>query len=256
VRNIAIERDADPYTAGLCPAPTIHFDLDDHGTPETFWNLPFPNDLRLTDRGAPDLAAFPNPRGVPILESLLSNVEVRHGWPTMATAYFRFTAPVPARSIDDVIEFDAEAPVMLLDISHESPEFGTRFPVVAKTLATDPYVPSDLVALAPRPGIVLRPNTQYAYVIRDRFAPGFAPPATYAQLRDGGIPDGPLGEAAAEVFAPLWAALDEWSIDDAIVGTVFTTGDEIARLHARTEGVRAAHSPVVENLALVGGSAT
>jgi hypothetical protein len=238
---------------GSDPEPTVYFDLDAHGTPETFWNLPFPSDLRLGAEGAPDLTAFPNPRGVPILASLLSNVEVRRGWPTMPTAYFRFTAPIEPRSIDDVIEFSSEAPVLLLDIDPDSPEFGTRFPVVAKTLAADPYVPSDLVAIAPRPGIVLRANTTYAYVIRRGFAPGFAPPATFTALREGRVPAGPLGAAAAELYAPLWHALDEWMIDDPLVATVFETGDEVARLHARSEAIRTQFSPAIENLTLVGG---
>jgi hypothetical protein len=233
--------------------PSVYFDLDDHGSPETFWNLPFPSDLRLSADGAPDLAGFPNPRGVPILENLLSSVADRRGWPTMPIAYFRFTGPVEPRSLDDVIEFGVDAPLMLFDIEPDSPQFGERFPVVAKTLVEDPYVPSDLLAIAPRPGIVLRPNTRYAYVIRDRFAPGAVSPPTYAELRDGKVPAGPLGAQAAELYAPLWTALDDWSITDAIVATVFTTGDEVARLHARSEGVRAQHAPTIDNLTLTSG---
>ena len=45
---------------------TVYFDADDISTPQTFWNFPFPSDERLDGNGAPDVAAFPNPRNVPI----------------------------------------------------------------------------------------------------------------------------------------------------------------------------------------------
>jgi hypothetical protein len=88
-------------------------------------------------------------------------------------------------------------------------------------------------------------------VIREAFAPGFAAPDGYATLRDGGTPAGARGADAVAVYEPLWHALDEWSIDDAIVSTVFTTGDEVARLHARTEAIRTEHPVAFSNLTAV-----
>jgi len=266
-----LETVQDPYTAAVLRpvvvavvvlvmgcgserAPTPVFDLDGSiAEPETYWNLPFPSDLRLAPSGAPDFTGFPNPRDVPILNSLLSVAHDRRGWPVMATAYFRFSAPVPERVLTDVIAPAADAPVLLIDIDDASPERGTRYPIVARTLPADAYLPEGVVAIAPRPGIVLRANTRYAYVIREAFAPGFAPAPAFATLRDGKPPEGARGAAAAELYAPLWPVLDDQGIDDAIVATVFTTGDEVARLYARTEAIRETLSPVVENLALVGG---
>jgi hypothetical protein len=238
---------------GSDPAGTVHFDLEGELADDTFWNLPFPSDLRLAPSGAPDMAGFPNPRDVPILRGLLSNVDERRGWPTMPAAYFRFTAPIPERDLSEVIEFSADAPVLLLDTDPTSPEFGTRFPVVARTLVEDAYTSSNVVALAPYPGIVLRPNTRYAYVIRQSFAPGFAAPDAFTTLRDGGTPAGARAADAVALYDPLWHGLDEWRIDDALVATVFTTGDEVARLHARTEAIRTASPVSIDNLALVGG---
>ena len=45
---------------------TVYFDVGNTDTAETFWNAPFPSDSRLDANGAPDVAAFPNPRNVPI----------------------------------------------------------------------------------------------------------------------------------------------------------------------------------------------
>jgi hypothetical protein len=235
---------------------TAYFDLETElAGSESYWNLPFPSDLRLRANGSPDLDGFPNPRNVPILQALLSVADERRGWPTMPIAFIRFTAPVPARAITEVIAADDEA-VTLIDIDPQSPEVGARFPLVAQTLAKDSYLPDDVVTLAPRPGIVLRANTRYAYVIRSAFAPGFSPAPAFAELAAGKTPSGAKGAAAKTLYEPLWAALDGAGIDrdDAIVAAVFTTGDEVARLRARSEEVRAAENPAIENVMLVGPS--
>ena len=38
-----------------------------------------------------------------------------------------------------------------------------------------------------------------------------------------------------------------------IVATTFTTADEVARMYARSEAIRAAYHVTLDNLALVGG---
>jgi len=238
------------------PSHTVYFELEGSiAEPATFWDLPFPSDLRLAASGGPDMAGFPNPRSVPILNALLTTVGDRKGWPVMPVAYFRFTAPVPERTITDVIPVGDPA-ATLIDIDPASPELGTQFPIVAITLQPDPYVTSDLVAFAPRPGIVLRANTRYAYVIRTAFAPGFSPPAAFATLVAGRQPSGKRGSAAAELYAPLWPALATAGIDEAdvLAATVFTTSDEVARTHARSEAIRAAYEPTIDGLTVVGGT--
>ncbi|HSD91031.1 MAG TPA: hypothetical protein VLB44_26090 [Kofleriaceae bacterium] len=226
---------------------TVYFAQGDTTTAATFWDFPFPSDLRLDAAGAPDLTGFPNPRNVPILTSLLSLVPERRDWPAMSTAYFRFTAPVPAHDLDVVF---ARGPAYLIDIDPASPERGELRPVVVKTLSKDSYLASDVVAVAPRPGIVLRPHTTYAYVLAKDFAPGFSRPSAFDALAQGG------GDSAAKpVYAPLWPALEMAGVakDDVLVATVFTTGDEIARTRARSEAIRAAYHPTLTNVQLVGG---
>lgn len=230
---------------------TAYFDLDGNFTDgDTFWNHPWPSDLRLDGNGAPNISGFPNPRKVPILNSLLLDVPDRRGWPQMAISYIHFTDAVPAHKITDVI---TDGSILLLDIDATSPEVGTKYPVVAQTLPTDGYVPDNLLAIAPRPGIVLRANTKYAYVVTTAFAPGFSAPEALVELHDGKTPAGVLGGAAATAFTPLWPALDTAgvTIDQVVVATVFTTGDEVARTRKRTEAIRQTYHPTVENLTLV-----
>jgi hypothetical protein len=235
---------------------TIYFDLDGQlADTDTYWNLPFPSDLRLDANGAPDVASFPNPRAVSMLSSLLADVPARRGWPLMSIAYFRFTDAIPTYNVTDVIPTTANAPAVLLDIDPSSPEAGTAYPLVAATLPTDAYVATNMVALAPRPGIVLRPKTEYAYILRSAFAPGFGPPEAFQVLSQGNTPAGARGSAAVTAYAPLWPALAKAGIpqDDVLVATVFTTGDETARVRARTEAIRATQHPTIDGLHLVNG---
>jgi hypothetical protein len=85
-------------------------------------------------------------------------------------------------------------------------------------------------------------------VLRSAFAPGVAAPGAFAQLAGGDVPDGARGAAAAELYAPLWPALEELGVDDAIAATVFTTGDEVALLRARSEAVRASATAEIADL--------
>ncbi|NVB83066.1 MAG: hypothetical protein HOV81_32105 [Kofleriaceae bacterium] len=223
-------------------ADTIAFDLDATITADTFWDLPFPSDLRLTADGRPDLDAFPNTRNIPVVNDLLSVAKERHGWPVMPIAYFHFTGAVPQHALADLA-----ADALIVDIDEASPEHGKTFPVVAQTLADDSYGKS-LVAVAPRPGIVLRGTTRYAVVLRRGFAPGVEVPRGFADLAAGKTPAGSRGAAAATLYAPLWATLDELDIDDALVATVFTTGDEVAVLRARSEALRTSQHATIANL--------
>jgi hypothetical protein len=221
------------------PSTTVYFDLAHANTPQTFWNYPFPSDLRLDASGAPDLSAFPNPRNVPILSGLLAIVPQRRGWPVMAAGDFRFTAPIKTQfAITDVM---TAGPIYLIDVDPSSPERGAMYPVVAASLPEDGYVTSDVVAVAPRPGVVLRPMTQYAYVLQ-KLEPGLARPSAFSE-RD-------------PTFANMWTTLDQVGLarSTILVATVFTTGDEIARTAARAEAIRTAYKPTITNVQLVGGA--
>ena len=217
------------------PTSAIAFDLDGPLADATFWDLPFPSDLRLTADGRPDLAGFPNPRNLPVVNDLLSVATERRGFPMMPTAWFRLT---------EAVEIDASA-VVLVDIDDASPERGTTYPVVAQQLVDDAFG-TGLVAIAPVPGIVLRGDTRYAVVLTRAFAEVDVPRA-FAKLAAGGTPSGARGAQAKALYAPLWPVLAELGIEP-LVATVFTTGDEVALLRARSEALH--ETARIEGLAL------
>jgi hypothetical protein len=236
---------------GSDPPDGVYFELSSPlDTGATFWDAPFPSDLRLNADKTIDLTGFPNPRNTPIVEKLLVNARVRHGFPLMPVAYFRFRAAPPPRDPAVVIPAAATAEAFLVDVDPTSPEKGHLVPLVAQTFPDDHFAPGFLVGIAPRPGVVLAPKTTYAVVLRQTFAPDAQSPAAFRTLADGGTPAGSRGAAAKALFAPLWPALDALSVDrgDVLVATVFTTGDENAVLYARTEALRVAHDAVIADL--------
>ena len=226
------------------PTDTIAFDL---GGGDEFFAMPFPSDLRLTVDGHIDFSRFPNKRNLPIVRDLLSSAAEHAGFPVMPIAWFRFTGIVPDHAVDRLIAADPASEALLVDIDPASDERGALYPLVAQTLPFDAFAGEGLVSVAPRPGAVLRANTRYAFVLRKAFAPGVSAPPAFDELVRGG------GDAKAKaLYAPLWSALDELDIadDDLLVATVFTTGDEIAVMRARSEAVRAAHDVTIDGLAL------
>ncbi|MEO8699519.1 MAG: hypothetical protein ABI867_05720 [Kofleriaceae bacterium] len=231
------------------PGNTVAFDLESPLAGETYWNLPFPSDLRLTPDGRPDLGGFPNPRDLPIVNDLLAVARDRAGFPVMPIAWFRFTQAAPEHALADVITGD-EAAAILIDVDPASPHRGRRYPIVAQTLAVDLFTGENLVAVAPRPGIVLEGHTMYAYALRTTFAPGAERAPAFAELAAGRTPAGARGAAAATLYAPLFETLDTAGIarDEIIVATVFTTGDEVGVLRARSEAIRAAATATIANL--------
>lgn len=226
------------------PPRTIAFDLDGELSAETYWDFPFPSDLRLTDDGYPDVAGFPNLRNLPVITDLLEVAAVRRGFPQMPIAWFRFTETPPAHTIDTLTDA-----AILVDIDDSSPERGQTFPVVAHTLADDPYATS-VVAVAPRPGIVLRGHTRYAFVLLEAFAPGVSAPKAFTELAAGLVPSGARGAAAKALYEPLWPVLTQLGITrgNVLVATVFTTGDEVMLMRARSEAIRAAHDATITNV--------
>ena len=117
--------------------------------------------------------------------------------PAMSTAYFRFTAPVPERSLDVVL---LDGPAYLIDIDPDSPERGSKLPILAKTLLDDAYAADNLVALAPRPGIVMRAEWDIERHLREYVGAEnwMMPPASSSVI----VPTGPLGGPPTLIRAP------------------------------------------------------
>src|SRR5262245_30225401 len=129
------------------PAPGARalFDLAaDVHDPSAFYDLPYPSDLRLGASGGPDLEGLPYPSFVTMFEGLRRIASERPGYPVVPVGYFRFDAPIAPLDPSAVVTGSA-APVLLVDLAEAS-----LLPVIAATPDEDGYVPSGMLAIAPR----------------------------------------------------------------------------------------------------------
>jgi hypothetical protein len=234
------------------------FDLDaELGAQNAFYDLPYPSDLRVDADGKPRLDGFPNRRDLPLIDAFKKIATDRKGFPVVPVAYFRFSAAIALRNGAELIAPGPDAAVLLIDVDVNSPYRGKLVPVVVSTPAVDDYVPSNLLAVAPRPGFVLAANRTYAFVVRrsmnDALGKPLGVPAALDRLRAGQIPDGTLGAQARDVYAPLWTALPLANIDPKQVAaaTVFTTGDAVADTAALVDKIAAAHPIELKEMKLL-----
>lgn len=232
------------------------FDAAAAGGP-AFYEAPFPSDRRLTDAGGPPMTSIPGVPDVPLAAGVAASAEELRGFPTMPVAWFRFDGPL-ASVVDGRVwpADDADAPLFLVDVDPDSDERGRRVPVVAEALAADDFVVPHLLAVAPRPGFILRGDTTYAFVVRRSLgdadgAPLGTPAGVLTALRGERPADDPLGDDAA-LLADTLPDLGV-DVEEVAAFTVFTTGDAVRDLHELTESLREVYAPAIEDLALVEG---
>ena len=236
---------------------TVRFELDaDFAAEGSYFSFPQPSDLRVDANGAADFSGFPNPTKKPTIELLKAAVKDRRGASVLPVAYFQFDAPLAAVDSAAVIPAEVTSSVLLIDIDPNSPERGKLLPTVAMTPTVDDYVPEHLLAVAARPGFVLRGDHRYAVVVLRAFADAagrrLGVPAGLAALAAGSAPAGARGAAAATVYAPLWETLDMLAIarTDVAAATVFTTGDVQRENLELVTKMRAAHAVTIDGLTL------
>ena len=226
----------------------------DLATPATFYDFPYPSDLRLRARGTPDLRGVPVSSRSRIIDGLITVASEHPGFPVVPAAYFRFDGELATRSPEDVVAASASAALLLIDIDPDSPDRGALFPVVAATLPRDAYSPTGMLAVAPRPGIVLHAERTYAFVVTtsllDVDGDAIAPAASIAALSRGETPAGLRGAAMRTMYAPLWETLTTLGVDLTRVAaaTVLTTGDVVKELNELSDDVLARFDAPITDL--------
>ncbi len=239
------------------PKTTISLDFAaELAVQSSFYDMPYPSDLRLTAKGTPDLTGFPFPGTYETFAGLRKVAMDQPAFPVIPVAYFKVSADLPALDADQVIAADKASPILLIDVDEASSERGTLFPVVATVPPKDNYVRVTLLATAPRPGIVLHPKRKYAFVVmkslKDAAGKELGAPASLTTLESNNAPAGEKGAAAKVLYASLWSALPMAGVDVKNVAgaTVFTTGDVVADLADLSTKLKAKYPVTVDNLAV------
>ncbi|MBK8259556.1 MAG: hypothetical protein IPK82_43740 [Polyangiaceae bacterium] len=250
--------DGTPTETETTPTPkgtVTLFDLNADLT-VSFFDMPMPSDLRVTDKGAPDYTGFPNPNSLSLIEGIRHVAMDRKGFPTVPVAYFRFTSPMPSLDPESVVAADKTSPFLLVDVDPDSNERGRLFPTVALNLEVDNYTAENMIGVAARPGFVLKPNRKYAFVVQRSLNDAEGKKLDVADeleaLAAGKTPEGALGSKATTIYQPLWETLDTIGVarTDVAAATVFTTGDVVQSTFEISEAVKKNFSVEITDLAI------
>ncbi len=139
------------------------FDLSAEPT-ENFFALPWPSDLRLSSDGTVQLKGYPGGDSLLLGTAFSDAAGTLRGFSIMPVIYFHFSGPIRALKAEDLA--DKAAPVGLVYVDPNSPDHGKRVALTSRHYGSAlSLVPANTLALRPRAGFVLRPNTRYAAVV-------------------------------------------------------------------------------------------
>lgn len=236
---------------------TAYFAVPGSSVGDDFYALPFPNDLRRHDDGRLDLSEFPTNS---VIADTVRGIAERDldGFGLNSALYARFSGPLSQSSLPTPAESVEEgASVYLVDVDPDSPERGTRVPVIATFRPEGSQTIGDnRLVVRPYPGFPLADGTTYALVITNRLSSSdggdvLAQSDWSALVGSGGSP---AIAKAREVYAPLLDWLDEPGGDDrgdVVSAAVFTTQNATSIVPAIRRAVFGTPAPVARDVMLM-----
>ncbi len=211
----------------------------------SFFDLPWPTDLRTDSTGRLVLTDFPNPHSM-LVRHYLTAIQARQvGFATNGAVYFRFSRHVDETTLpaDLRASLADTASVFLMDVDPTSPDLGTRIPILThyQQLPTL-YWPERTLAIRTPDGFPLAGNRTYAVVVTSRVhaqdGSAFGRDADFATVIAGTAPAATLAayQPALTALAPM--------IADVISLAVFTTEDTTGLAMRLRDYVDALPAPV------------
>lgn len=235
---------------------TLSFDAKaDLTSPASFYQFPYPSDVRRTEDGHPDLRGIPYNTGFPGVLTIRDAATRATDFSTLSVGFFQGTAPLAPAVEPVAFAPDKASDVLLVDIDAASSERGRLFPTLVATPPVDDYVPEHLLAVGLQPGFLLLPKHRYAMVVKRSYKDAAGAPlgvsGALQTVKAGRNPDGVKTDLVA-LYAPLWDTLATLGIDKAEVAaaTVFTTGDVVDDLFQMSEALRKKHPVTLSGLAV------
>lgn len=199
--------------------------------PGDFYDLPFPNDLRMAN-GRVDMSAYPTPNA--ILNTYNAAISAGlDGFGLNAAIVTRFEEPIDPASLPATPQAAVAdgASVYLVDVDPASPDFGAKWPLVCRfEPRKGQTIGTNWLSALPYPGFPLDEGTTYALVITNRVhsadGTALAAPSDFEAIAGASAPSDPALAAAQTTYAKLWAYLDQPGGDerpDVVSAAVFTT---------------------------------
>ncbi len=216
-----------------------------------FYAAPFPSEHRRRADGTIDLASFPNPALVGLVDKIAAIVGAdADGFGATSGVYFSLDAPLDPATLPDMRgTLTEDAPVFLVSVDEASVDVGTRYPVKPYFEADGgPFGATNQLTLLPYQGVALRPGTLYAAVVRrsvhDAKGNPLRTPDALQELFDGGTPEG-MSDAAAKSYhtAIDWLAAHGVPKTDIAALAVYRTGHPTATFEKVKDAALAAPMP-------------
>ncbi|MCA9521858.1 MAG: hypothetical protein KC609_12830 [Myxococcales bacterium] len=239
-------------------------------TEDTFFDYPFPESRRYDPDGTIALGGFPHPNpnytDCPTfggsefyLDLIFDFVTARQfrqyvidtadryslGFGTNSAIYLRFDGRIDPNSLPDPAQsLLTTATVFLIDVDPESPTRGERRPISIKQYAANRYVKNYTVAALPFVGFPLRPNTQYALVVRRQLQDVNAQPLGVPEAFQALKRSENDGSTQALLYKGVFDYLDGLGVlrADIAAMTVFRTGDPTKLMRPMATKVEALES--------------
>ncbi|HZS38906.1 MAG TPA: hypothetical protein VFF06_18865 [Polyangia bacterium] len=220
-----------------------------------FYSAPFPSDdLRNAD-GSINLARYPNPNNVDLINQGIALLNRdKPGFAVMGGIFMQLSAPLDASKLPDVnASVTRDSPIVLMSVDPAAPDYMRQYPIQIAFMADGgSFGAANLLSILPYQGIPLRENTRYAAVVTRRVldakghALGVSP--SMAQLASGGRPAG-LSDAAFNSYGGALNALAQFGIAPRDIAglAVFTTGSPTAEMDALVADILARPIPAVDS---------
>ncbi|MBM4247749.1 MAG: hypothetical protein FJ148_28840 [Deltaproteobacteria bacterium] len=239
------------------PAPAVQQVFEPAGA--SFYDTPFPMELRRDADGTVSLARFPFPPGNALIDGYRVALERTRGFGVDSGVFFKFDGAIEPATLpaDPAASVAPGASVFLIDVDPRSKGRGKRTPLwIEFREAGDAWRDDHVLVVMPVPGHPLEPDTLYAAVVTDDLHGADAAPVSAApfleQMRAGAATTS-FEADALPLYAKLWQQLEReegLSREHVVGATLFRTGDPTAVMEAVARFVRATVRPVATNLAL------
>ncbi|MEW6267767.1 MAG: hypothetical protein AB1689_00550 [Thermodesulfobacteriota bacterium] len=239
------------------PAGAVEQVFDPAGS--SFYDMPFPFELRRDADGTVSLASFPFPVGNALIDAYHAALERTEGFGINSGVFFKFDGDLLGASLpaDPDASRAPGASVFVINVDTSSRKRGERTPLWLEfRSAGDAWRDDHLLAMMPVPGHPLEPDTLYAAVVTDDVLGDDGLPVTPSPFIERMRDQAPLDafdRQALPFYRRLWRQLEIFEglpRDRVVAATVFRTGDATAKLEAAARYVRARVRPSATNIAL------
>ena len=232
--------------------------FDPAGT--SFYDMPFPHELRRDADGTVSLANFPLGTN-PLVAVYIHSLEATPGFGLNSGVFVKFDGDLDTSTLPSSPDASRQpgASVFLIDIDPQSDLRGERVPLwIDFRSSSDAYRDAGLLAAMPVPGHPLEPNTLYALVITDALhgddAASVSTAALIQHMKDE-TPQGAFEQAALPLYQSLWAQLEgseNLPRSAVVTATVFRTYDPVAGMVATEKLIRKQYEQAGSDIAYAG----